>query len=1023
MQKKNTFVNIVQVIALFFFLTHTPSFAQIAQKGADYPTIINKNVAVIVIDFPDTPQSIKDKYFPTIAALRDTIFNGNIKKYLADMSYNQFTLTGDVFGYFTHQNPGFVNGWVTEMENIQDITTITIPGFEANKYDAVIMVSINDAGLAGGRNPISPFLVNGKLVNNTGPFVPIQIGIFKRDPINYPDMVNSLSESNPFDIPTGENMEIITGRININYSQFCRVFTHELFHLLDVGHANSRTNGTSYDFEPEEANNNCGNCYPLDPPLQSLLNLEYGNKFDVMGTAQYGMSLNMAFRDRFGWTNFNNRFSIKNYGHYTATIYPMNNLNGIRTVEIRIPYKYGDDKFGESNFYSKNKGYFLEVRSGKNQWDKMLLNPQLAGNNDGIMVIKTDGVRTSRLLDMSPSPNIRNYPDIRDVVLKPGMVYDNKEIKLSNVVKNQDGSFKVDIDINPVAIIADGSTRFCQGGSVKLTATPANSYLWSTGEKTQSINVSSTGYYSVTLGDGSGAFNSSENVFVNASAALGAAGVITGKSIVNYETTETYSIPAIPGATVYQWSFPWGTEGVNYSNTVSVTFRKSNQIHRNDTIRVFGYKMLGGPDNNYICAGKSSILPITFNDVLLAGEITGNKTVCIGATETYSILPIEGADSYIWTLPTGATGNSTTNSIKVTFSNSAVSGNIKVKGRNSFDEGPESTLAISLNPFPASAGTITGTSIVCQSQNSITYSVPVITNANSYEWTLPAGATGTSSTNSITINYGASAISGSITVKGKNMCFEGEGSSISITVNPLPSNTGPIAYNPNVCQGQNEVNYSIPAISNATSYIWTLPTGATGNSTTNSISVNYSSSAVSGNIIIKGKNSCGVGNETRLIITVNPLPVTPIITQNLDILRSSAAAGNQWYNKNSLINGATNQDYSPKSSGDYYVVVTSVSCSSSPSNTIHFISTGIEPTSVGKSIKVYPNPVTNELIIEFKGNTKKTDFEIINSINQVVFRGKMVEKAVVTTANLTPGIYLIKLTSGEVIEFIKIVKK
>jgi Glycine rich protein len=47
-------------------------------------------------------------------------------------------------------------------------------------------------------------------------------------------------------------------------------------------------------------------------------------------------------------------------------------------------------------------------------------------------------------------------------------------------------------------ITATGSTRFCTGGNVMLTASSAASYLWSTGATTQSIVVTDTGGYTVT---------------------------------------------------------------------------------------------------------------------------------------------------------------------------------------------------------------------------------------------------------------------------------------------------------------------------------------------------------------------------------------------------------------------------------------------------------------------------------------------------------------------------------------------
>lgn len=74
------------------------------------------------------------------------------------------------------------------------------------------------------------------------------------------------------------------------------------------------------------------------------------------------------------------------------------------------------------------------------------------------------------------------------------------------------------------------------------------------------------------------------------------------------------------------------------------------------------------------------------------------------------------------------------------------------------------------------------------------------------------------------------------------------GSPVTIQVNPFPTLAGAITGNAAVCQSTNGVSYSVPAISNATGYIWTLPSGATiasGNNT-NSISVNFSSAASSG---------------------------------------------------------------------------------------------------------------------------------------------------------------------------------
>ena len=239
----------------------------------------------------------------------------------------------------------------------------------------------------------------------------------------------------------------------------------------------------------------------------------------------------------------------------------------------------------------------------------------------------------------------------------------------------------------------------------------------------------------------------------------------------------------------------------------------------------------------------------------------------------------------------------------------------------------------------------------------------------------------------------------------------------------VPAGDGKIEGNTEVCSGSVNVIYTVNPIAGASSYKWTLPTGATGTSITNSISVIFSNTAISGNISVKGHNDFGDGTSSSLSVIVNAKPVTPtvsLVTGNA--LHSNAGTGNQWYNQTGAINGATTQDFTPNSSGDYYVVVSINGCTSNASNTMKFIPTGINPTESNKSIKVYPNPVTNELTIELQGNTKQTNFEIINSLGQAVFTGNLLEKTVVETSSFTPGMYLIKLGSGKTFEFKKIIK-
>lgn len=126
------------------------------------------------------------------------------------------------------------------------------------------------------------------------------------------------------------------------------------------------------------------------------------------------------------------------------------------------------------------------------------------------------------------------------------------------------------------------------------------------------------------------------------------------------------------------------------------------------------------------------------------------------------------------------------------------------------------------NHVPACANVINGNANVCKGQ-SVYYNVASIPNATSYQWTLPDGATGTSTTNGITVHFGALSVSGNITVKGINAYGSGSVSSKFITVNSLPviSTTSTATT---ICTGN---SVSITA-SGASAYTW-MPGSLSGN--------------------------------------------------------------------------------------------------------------------------------------------------------------------------------------------------
>ena len=185
--------------------------------------------------------------------------------------------------------------------------------------------------------------------------------------------------------------------------------------------------------------------------------------------------------------------------------------------------------------------------------------------------------------------------------------------------------------------------------------------------------------------------------------------------------------------------------------------------------------------------------------------------------------------------------------------------------------------------MPAAAGTITGTATVCQGQTAVAYTVPAITNATGYVWAYSGtGATITGTTNSVTITFAATATSGNLSVYGTNTCGNGVVSAnYAVTVNPLPAAAGAITGTAAVCQGQTAVAFTVPAITNATGYVWAYSgTGATITGTTNSVTITFASTATSGNLSVYGTNTCGNGVvSANYALTVNALPVVTYTAQ------------------------------------------------------------------------------------------------------------------------------------------------
>ncbi len=323
------------------------------------------------------------------------------------------------------------------------------------------------------------------------------------------------------------------------------------------------------------------------------------------------------------------------------------------------------------------------------------------------------------------------------------------------------------------------------------------------------------------------------------------------------------------GMTGYTWSVSAGgliTAG-GTTNAITVTWStagaKTVTVNYNNA-------------NNCTAATPASYA-ITVNP-LPVPAIAGPASVCQWTTNVvYTTQP--GMTNYLWTVSPGgvitAGGTPASNTMTVTWTTAgAQSVCVNYTSAAGCTAAAATCYNVQVNPTPTP--TIGSNNAPCVgSTGNMYYTESGMTN---YIWTVSAGGTIASGqgTNAINVTWsGVGAQSVTVNYSNAGLCAAITPTVYNLFVNPMPNAAGAVTGTATLCAGTSGVAYSCAEILNATSYTWTLPAGAaiaTG-AGTKSITVNFSPTAVSGNILVSGTNSCGNGTASpAFAVTVNPLP-------------------------------------------------------------------------------------------------------------------------------------------------------
>ena len=500
------------------------------------------------------------------------------------------------------------------------------------------------------------------------------------------------------------------------------------------------------------------------------------------------------------------------------------------------------------------------------------------------------------------------------------------------------------LTINPAtAITITGATSACTGSITTLDAGgPYNSYLWTTGAATRTINPTTSNTYGVTIVNALGCQSTGSVSFTRTS--------ITAPTITGGGTycPSTQTITAQSGFSSYVWSNGSTTSTFTVSATgthdltvtdasgciataqVTVTFNANptptvsgisticNGATTTLTTTIYpGYIWSQGSTTRNITATTAGTYTVTVTDVngctgtgaitvtvnptpIVA--VTGVNSVCSGVSSTFDA---GGFTTFSWS--TGAT----TRTINVTTAGAYTVTATDVNGCTAIGS---RTLTVSSLP----SVTITGTTTLCQGQ---TATLDAGSGFTRYIWS--NGAT----TQTTTANTAGSI---AVTVTNAANCVNNNTQVITVNPNPLPAVTGTNV----ICQGRT-ITFTT---SNFALYNWS------NGGTTRAITIN-----TAGTYTVTVTDANGCSNTASRTLTVNPLPnVTisnagPYCPGTTMQLNSGGGTLYLWSGPNSFVGNVSNPvvtNVTAAAGGVYTVTVTDANnCEATNSTTVTILPT------------------------------------------------------------------------------------
>jgi len=215
-----------------------------------------------------------------------------------------------------------------------------------------------------------------------------------------------------------------------------------------------------------------------------------------------------------------------------------------------------------------------------------------------------------------------------------------------------------------------------------------------------------------------------------------------------------------------------------------------------------------------------------------------------------------------------------------------------------------------------------------------------------------------------------------------------------------------------------EVTYSTTAVAEATSYIWSLPDGWSGTSTTNTINVTTSDM---GGAIGVSVVRCGDTSElVSMPVTVRAADPATLTYENGVLTANGDYTGYSWVKNGQVIPSTNFPSVSISEDGEYQVITVNAFGCTDTSEV--FVVEGVhtnELSRLSQAIRIFPNPAQELVHIQ-------SPVAVHAQITTIEGRVLMPANAAnsISLQSLSPGMYLVRITTpdGKLLKSEKLVK-